>query len=49
MPQVGRILVVDDQADARNILAELLQREGYTVETAANGDCSARTCTTGST
>jgi DNA-binding NtrC family response regulator len=31
------ILVVDDEANARNALAELLREEGYTVETAADG------------
>jgi DNA-binding NtrC family response regulator len=30
----GRILVVDDETNARNALAELLRDEGYTVETA---------------
>ncbi len=33
----GRILVVDDEANARTALAELLREEGYTVETAADG------------
>jgi CheY-like chemotaxis protein len=33
----GRILVVDDEANARTALAELLSDEGYTVETAADG------------
>ena len=33
----GRILVVDDEANARTALAELLKEEGYTVETAADG------------
>jgi len=37
MPQSGRILVVDDEANARSALAELLREEGYTVETAADG------------
>jgi DNA-binding NtrC family response regulator len=32
----GRILVVDDEAHARNTLAALLADEGYTVETAAD-------------
>src|ERR1700759_4194702 len=31
------ILVVDDEANARNALAELLRDEGYRVETAADG------------
>jgi DNA-binding NtrC family response regulator len=33
----GSILVVDDEANARTALAELLREEGYTVETAADG------------
>jgi DNA-binding NtrC family response regulator len=33
----GFILVVDDEANARNALAELLRDEGYRVETAADG------------
>jgi DNA-binding NtrC family response regulator len=33
----GRILVVDDEANARSALAELLREEGYVVETAADG------------
>jgi DNA-binding NtrC family response regulator len=33
----GRILVVDDEANARTALAELLSDEGYAVETAADG------------
>ena len=33
----GRLLVVDDEANARTALAELLRDEGYTVETAADG------------
>ncbi|HKP55468.1 MAG TPA: sigma-54 dependent transcriptional regulator [Polyangiales bacterium] len=33
----GRILVVDDEANARGALAELLREEGYSVETAADG------------
>jgi len=37
MPKSGRILVVDDEANARSALAELLREEGYTVETAADG------------
>lgn len=32
-----RILVVDDEANARTALAELLKEEGYSVETAADG------------
>jgi two-component system response regulator HydG len=33
----GRILVVDDEANARTALAELLRDEGYAVESAADG------------
>ncbi|MFT7580782.1 MAG: two-component system response regulator AtoC [Myxococcota bacterium] len=32
-----RLLVVDDEANMRTVLAELLSREGYAVETAADG------------
>ncbi len=37
MTQAGRILVVDDEANARSALAEFLRDEGYIVETAADG------------
>ncbi|MEB2310800.1 MAG: sigma-54 dependent transcriptional regulator [Sorangiineae bacterium] len=37
MAAKGRILVVDDESNARNALAELLKEEGYSVETAADG------------
>ena len=37
MPQTGRILAVDDEADACDTLAALLREEGYLVETAADG------------
>src|SRR5690606_24888005 len=33
----GKILVVDDEANARTALAEILKDEGYSVETAADG------------
>src|SRR5438552_17175626 len=33
----GRILIVDDEANARTALADLLRDEGYSVETAADG------------
>ena len=33
----GKILVVDDEANARNALAELLDDAGYSVSTAADG------------
>ena len=36
MPTLGRILVVDDEVNARTALAELLRDEGYDVETAAD-------------
>jgi DNA-binding NtrC family response regulator len=35
--KADRILVVDDEANARAALAELLREEGYVVETAADG------------
>jgi len=36
MTRIGRILVVDDEANARTALAELLRDEGFDVETAAD-------------
>jgi len=33
----GRVLIVDDEANARTALAELLRDEGYTVDTAPDG------------
>ena len=36
-PPRGRILVVDDEANARAALSEILQDEGYATETAADG------------
>ncbi len=33
----GRVLIVDDEANARDALAELLEDEGYDTATAANG------------
>lgn len=33
----GRILIVDDEANARSALAELFAGEGYSVETAPDG------------
>src|SRR5437868_7112919 len=36
MPKAGRILVVDDEVNARTALAELLREEGYDLETAAD-------------
>ncbi len=40
MPQPckGRVLVVDDEANARNALAECLQSEGYLARTASDGN-----------
>ncbi len=37
MQSKGRVLIVDDEANARTALAELLREEGYQVETAADG------------
>ena len=37
MSSRGRILIVDDEANARTALAELLRDEGYVVEMAADG------------
>ena len=37
MGSKGRILVVDDEVNARNALLELLRDEGYSVEMAADG------------
>jgi DNA-binding NtrC family response regulator len=37
MPSRGRILIVDDEANARAALSEILHEEGYTTETAADG------------
>jgi len=37
MEKKGRILIVDDEANARMALAELLRDEGYAVDTAADG------------
>jgi DNA-binding NtrC family response regulator len=38
----GRVLVVDDEANARNALAELLRDEGYVTEVAADGQHALR-------
>jgi DNA-binding NtrC family response regulator len=38
----GRVLVVDDEANARNALAELLRDEGYVTEVAADGQQAMR-------
>ena len=37
MEKIARLLIVDDEANARSALAELLREEGYIVETAADG------------
>ena len=37
-PQQARVLVVDDEAPIRLTLEAILQRVGYTVTTAANGE-----------
>lgn len=37
MASRGRILIVDDEANARSALSEILQEEGYATETAADG------------
>ena len=37
MSNKGRILIVDDESNARNALAEILREEGYSCETAADG------------
>src|SRR5512138_915013 len=37
MEPKSRILIVDDEVNARTALAELLRDEGYAVETAADG------------
>src|SRR5438067_11893322 len=36
-PARGRILIVDDEANARAALSEILREEGYLTETAADG------------
>jgi DNA-binding NtrC family response regulator len=38
----GRVLVVDDEPNARNALAELLRDEGYTTDVAADGQQALR-------
>jgi DNA-binding NtrC family response regulator len=37
MPSRGRILIVDDEANARAALSEILHEDGYVTETAADG------------
>jgi CheY-like chemotaxis protein len=36
LPRSSRILIVEDDRDARDVLADLLAKEGFTVETAAD-------------
>ena len=33
----GKILIVDDEKDIRNLMSEIFEEEGYQIETAANG------------
>jgi CheY-like chemotaxis protein len=44
---VGPVLVVDDDADIRIALCELLEHEGYRTATAANGQEALRLLTSG--
>ncbi len=37
MAHRGRILIVDDESNARAALSEILREEGYATETAADG------------
>ena len=37
MTQAGPVLLVEDDADVRALLAELLRRRGFAVDTVANG------------
>jgi PAS domain S-box-containing protein len=41
-PQAGAILVVDDEPEVANVLAELLMIDGHRVDTAANGAVALR-------
>lgn len=38
-----RVLVVDDDADIRDLLKDILEREGYSVETAESGEAALHT------
>ena len=42
----ARILVVDDEADIRELVQEILTEEGYTVETAGNAAEARAACAT---
>lgn len=42
MPEPARILIVDDEAEVRGVLAELLEGAGYQVQTAADGGAAVR-------
>ncbi|MEM9067056.1 MAG: sigma-54 dependent transcriptional regulator [Myxococcota bacterium] len=41
-PEPGRVLIVDDEANARNALAELLAEEGFTTLAAEDGQAALR-------
>lgn len=43
VPSMPHILVVDDEPDIRTLLQEILEDEGYDVETAENGDTARQT------
>ena len=38
---LGEILIVDDEADIRDLVAGILQDEGYNARTARNSEASA--------
>ena len=42
-----RILIVDDEADVRELLRKFLSRRGYAVDTAADGDSALRAIRSG--
>jgi len=41
---MARILIIDDEAQIREMLAQMLTREGYEVEHAANGKVGMKVC-----